>query len=507
MANPADLDPSQLEEEVTDRVSELNATELEELIEELGKTDDVKPDMKGKRGKLRKVIMKYFIEIETDHADNGAAKFLQIYNYLDDKKGTDDKTNITKVEGLGGENESKVDQPGKNSVETKGETPFVKPEYDILRLKELKINGTIGGSEKEKRLSFSGLSYQVMNAKRLGHKEPVIVAAVIRAIAVENNLRTLFEGKVNLTLKSLLRTLHSYYKEKDSDETLNDLSKTVQKPDQNAYDFAVTLMCLRDKYIVLANQEEIQFDKKNLWKRFLKSFSLGLRNSNIRNELRGSLKEQVDDEEFLELVAEATKNETERLEKLGITSPSNVEVKAVSFDPSCNSSGKETGKKDKVNPWVHLEELQLSHQRDMAAQAQLIAALQDQLVANQVQILEIKDVVVGGQRNNPTPLQYPPQQVAPNPPRNPNPPTTPQNLQQAGPRNAPPQNSQNNQPYFQPFSQGHIPYHQRFPMIPPLYSKPPPRKCEACTKDQVPRCYHCWKCGSGDHKIGTCPNA
>ena len=53
MANPADLDPSQLEEEVTDRVSELNATELEELIEELGKTDDVKPDMKGKRGKLR----------------------------------------------------------------------------------------------------------------------------------------------------------------------------------------------------------------------------------------------------------------------------------------------------------------------------------------------------------------------------------------------------------------------------------------------------------------------
>ena len=57
-------EPTRYEEEVLDRVSELNARELSRLIAELGIEDEVKEEDRGKRVKLLKATMKYFVELE-----------------------------------------------------------------------------------------------------------------------------------------------------------------------------------------------------------------------------------------------------------------------------------------------------------------------------------------------------------------------------------------------------------------------------------------------------------
>ena len=522
------IDPKMAAEEVEDSVDNMEVTELEELIAELGIEGDVEPAMKGKKSKLRKFLTRYLIQVETDDADNGAAKYVQIYKYLEDKK--DDKSKIKQSQTIVAANTSSTSP----STVTKQPDPPLKFDYDILRLKELKLNGTIGGTGKDK-LTFAGLSYQIKNAEKAGFKEPAIVAAVVKSIAVENNLRTYFEGRVvDLTLKSLLATLRSYFKEKDSSHTLTELSRTAQKNNENTYDFAINLMCIRDKYIILAEQEEISYDKKNLWKRFLKSFMQGMRNANIRNELRECCRSEVEDQELLDLVAEAMSNETERLELLAVSKGGEVNVVSTESGGS-NGTGSEKGKKEKGSPWVHIEELKLSHQQEIAAQNERILAMQNQMLANQAQLLEIKNAVIGNQQQptqqsfqslNPNAQTYqqtqnqifqasqpnhafqPPAQNFQAPGTRPTAPqTTPaQNVQQPyQPQNFPTPQTFNQTFQPQPFTQGHIPYFQRF-NAPAIYKRPP-GKCETCHKEQKPKCNHCFKCGSPDHRKGSpnCP--
>ena len=82
-------------------------------------------------------------------------------------------------------------------------------------------------------------------------------------------------------------------------------------------------MCLRDKYILLRQEEGVGImDKEGLSKTFMKSLFVGMRNANVRNELRENCKslykgEEVDkyDDKLLELVSEAVANEGERSQR------------------------------------------------------------------------------------------------------------------------------------------------------------------------------------------------
>ena len=67
---------------------------------------------------------------------------------------------------------------------------------DVLRLRNIKISGVIGGVGEKDKLSYSSLSYQLWNGKKLGYSDEMMCAAVIHAIAPENNLRTYLERKI-----------------------------------------------------------------------------------------------------------------------------------------------------------------------------------------------------------------------------------------------------------------------------------------------------------------------
>ena len=140
----------------------------------------------------------------------------------------------------------------------------------MLRLKDFKISGVIGGFGEKDKLSYSSPSYQMWNGKKLGYSDEIICAAVIRAITPGNNLRTYLEGKENLLKDLLLEILRSHYKEKDSASTFTELSNAVQQATETCLDFAIRLMCLRDNVSLLSIEEGCPYEKKLLGKIFEK---------------------------------------------------------------------------------------------------------------------------------------------------------------------------------------------------------------------------------------------
>ena len=70
-----------------------------------------------------------------------------------------------------------------------------KPLFDVQKLKDYKISGTIGGEKKDNMVDFSSLTYQISNGIKQGHSDDVICAAVLKAISPGNHLRTYLESR------------------------------------------------------------------------------------------------------------------------------------------------------------------------------------------------------------------------------------------------------------------------------------------------------------------------
>jgi len=97
------------------------------------------------------------------------------------------------------------------------------------------------------------------------------------------------------------------------------MTNSVQGPNESAQEFVFRLMSLREKVIVLAEQDNCPNDRKVTQKRFIHALSTGIRNNNILNDLRHILlKENISDEELLENVTQAVVYDGERKDKLSI---------------------------------------------------------------------------------------------------------------------------------------------------------------------------------------------
>ena len=557
------MTPEVCEEKVMDVLPELTCTELRNLCLEVGLT--VPEGIKEKKGKLFQFIMRYLLQLETQEEDGGKAKFVQIYQYLitnitpnpedeekDVKPSPDDVKTTTDLDTLGELAKSLVlsgidAKPavdlasilqGLNSKTVPTKPVHVKP---AMVMKDLKMTGVIGSeSEKEKdKMTFSSLCYQIRNAQKLGHSEQTICNAILTAISPTNHLKTFFEMRPNLTIKGMLSKLKNLYKEKDSTSTLMDLSNAAQTTSETCLDYCTRLMCLRDKVILLSVEEGCPLDMSGLSKRLIKSFFVGMRNANVRNELRESCKNlykgnnnEDDDDELMALVTEAMANETERQERLSTSKKAEVLMMQTNItNKENNKTASNNIKKEKSNPISQIEDLKL----EQANQGQAIAAVVAQLT-------EIKHVLVGDKSNSSTPLapvmnQQPStsasqqalllQQLEPllkqleqsNPTvvaqlrsslmgdtsafvapimHQQTPPlsllaqtfTPPSHVQQPpahpGPPPPPPQQNQNSQ------------NQQRY--IPPQR-----RKCANCERENKFRCFCCFHCGSANHQVQACP--
>ena len=80
--------------------------------------------------------------------------------------------------------------------------------------------------------------------------------------------------------------MRSHLSEKGSSSTLTEMSNSVQSVNESTYDFVVKLMSKREKVLILAKEEDCPYDEKFVQRRFLHVISTGIRNNNIRNDLR-----------------------------------------------------------------------------------------------------------------------------------------------------------------------------------------------------------------------------
>ena len=204
-------------------------------------------------------------------------------------------------------------------IDRKSQTEFVKKSktvFDVEKLKDFKISGTIGGVGEKDKLSYTNLSFQIQNGKKLGYSEENIFGAVIKAISPSNYLRTYFESKQDLHLASLVGVLRSHFKEKDSASTFTDFCNATELATQTCLDFVIRLIRRRQKVLDLSSEEGCPYDANFLNKQFRQTMFTGLRNTNIRIEVREHCK--LDPSLSDGLVADAVENEAERNENFTV---------------------------------------------------------------------------------------------------------------------------------------------------------------------------------------------
>ena len=207
-----------------------------------------------------------------------------------------------KSEQEGGVKTEHVDQKSAVKSSTNAVTPKETTAIPPFR-KEFKISGQIGDSRQKDRLSFTSLAHQIKAGLKRGYKEEEIVEAVIRAINPGLRLRSYLEGKPDLDLARLRIILRSHYQERGATEMYQLLISAVQEAGETPQDFLVRPLDLKQK-VLFASQEagsDLKYDPKLVQYMFLHSLLTGLRNDNIKMEIKPCLQNtQVEDEEFFE---------------------------------------------------------------------------------------------------------------------------------------------------------------------------------------------------------------
>ncbi|XP_044171203.1 uncharacterized protein LOC122955528 [Acropora millepora] len=177
-----------------------------------------------------------------------------------------------------------------------------KPAVSISKFKrDFKISGQIGDVSQKDRLSFSSLAHRIKNSFKNDYTKDEIKKAVMKAINPALSLRSYLEGKADLTLAKLRRIMRSHYQERTATELYHQLSSTVQQPKEKPQEFLTRLLDLKQK-VQLASQEtdsDLKYDPTLVHGMFVHSFFLGLRNENIKIEIKPYLeKKTMSDEEL-----------------------------------------------------------------------------------------------------------------------------------------------------------------------------------------------------------------
>ena len=179
-------------------------------------------------------------------------------------------------------------------------------------------------------------------------------------------------SKPELDLQGLRKILRSHYREQDANTMYTQLCRASQEPSQTEQQFVMALMLLRQKILFTAKEENSGFTQNEdlVQQQFIRAIVTGLRNDNIKNEIKPALVKPgvpVPDEELLELLNQICSDETERQSKMkgGKKNVSQVEVtpkpkcEGCAICLSANSISQPQPAKPKTNSL--LEEVQALH--------------------------------------------------------------------------------------------------------------------------------------------------
>lgn len=324
-----------VEMEVFRWLPQVDVVKLEEVCGTLNVT--IPDDKKGNKSLLLKLILRTLnSEIFEALDDSGLSSFLEIHRILKD---------IIKIEP------EKQDVKTENIVETRSifeNTIQGNSALKVHRLREFKINGTIGSIEQKDNLSYTSLSFQIEKGKKAGYSVDDIQLAVIKSIKPGSSLRVYLESKVDISEQVFLQILRSHYKEKDSTSVFQEMSNCMQSPTESELDFCMRAMSLREKVLTLSREEDCPFDETLVRKRFFHAVFTGLKHNNMRLELKKTLTEgTMADEELLQEISSTASIEMEHLNKF--SKKSTVYEISASENKSSNKSRCSENLSDKIN--------------------------------------------------------------------------------------------------------------------------------------------------------------
>ena len=395
----------EVEMEVMGRIHDLpvmNRIELWGSLE-LGELSEA---VKQNKAKLIKQSMKYFVSDDVQDAKHeGVALFIKVRDYLnkhapvtpklkheppkEPMKPDLGKTPLKVDPDVSGVlAQHKLLSGGKQNVETgggpsqgPGPGQFFGANWERWMRREFKIKGSIGLPGQKDKLDFVTLVYQIECGLKKGYEDSDIVEAVVNAVSSDLPLKGVLVSKLDISLGSLRKILRSHYREQDANTMYTQLCRASQDPAESEQQFVTSLMLLRQKILFSAKEENSEFtgNEELVQKQFIRAIGTGLRNDNIKNEIKPSLSNTMADEELLELLNKVCGDETERQKKLkgtGKKTVSHVEVERPGSCGSCSGCSCKgevniaQTKKDKSNPL--LDEI-----KELRAQISIITALKE----------------------------------------------------------------------------------------------------------------------------------
>ena len=218
-------------------------------------------------------------------------------------------------------------------------TPSLFNNVESLLRREFKINGSIGG-EKDK-LSYVGLMRQIDGGLAKGYKEIEVTDAVIRAINSSSKLKSYLEIISDITLPKLCQILRVHFQEKTASELYQELQSIVQSPKENAQDFLLRALSLRERILFASKAEEtgLKYDARLVYNLFTHAFETGLREESIRTKIRDVLhcKEGCSDENLMESLNKIVSIEEERQNKFRASQSKNTREPRVNSHSTGNT--------------------------------------------------------------------------------------------------------------------------------------------------------------------------
>ena len=349
---------SSVEEEVLSHLGDLNVGQLQGIHQEMG-LPEIEAAKRNIKSQVLKVLMQYFTSADLEQSeDQGLAKFLWTKKYIDDNS-----TEAVVVKS----------EPEGTDVNTSVDLTDLKKALK----KDFKIRGTIGLPGQKDKLAFSSLALQIDTAENKGYDVSEICLEVARAVSPELSLRPLLEGKANtLTLAKLRKILRAHYQEKDPTTLFNMLANATQAASEGPLAYVVRLMNLRQKVLFVSKEidNRMVYPESLVHSQFLRAIVTGLRNDNIRNEIKPFLDDSMEDEELLEIMNKAISDESERATKMKKSAGVN-KVTPGDSDP-CDSDEKPP---PEVKPILKKDNPILAEIRAMRAELKEVRGQKDEL--------------------------------------------------------------------------------------------------------------------------------
>ena len=150
-----------------------------------------------------------------------------------------------------------------------------------------------------------------------------------------------------LTLKKLPQILKAHYKQKSAAELYHELTILCQKPKESAEDFLIRALDLRQQVLFTSRvmEGDVKYSPELVQVVLLRTLETGIKSETICTKLRPLLKRpNITDEELITGVGDTMSEETERFNKLSLSSRKQS-VKVNSSRPRANGAKRRSERK------------------------------------------------------------------------------------------------------------------------------------------------------------------